>query len=132
MLFRALSRVNLSFSYGDPGGKAMNSQETYQGQPLFIRDEQFRSAQRQLQTTSSLWRSLLSLIVLLALPCASFAQSALTDDADTRGSNPNLDLSATSNVYLRFKLTATLPNNTAGSSVAKATIKLYLGAVKSP
>ena len=76
--------------------------------------------------------ALCALFILLALPAVSFAQSALTDDADTKGTSASLNLAPGSNVYLRFKLTSTLPNNTAGSNVARATIKLYLGAVKAP
>jgi hypothetical protein len=79
-----------------------------------------------------LWTSLLWLIGLMAAPCASFAQSPLTDDADSqKGTTSNLTLSASSNVYLKFKITSTLPANTPGASVAKATIKLYVGAVNS-
>jgi hypothetical protein len=74
----------------------------------------------------------MTLAVLLALPSAASAQSALTDDADTQnGHTPNLTLSSASNVYLKFKLSSTLSSNTAGSSVSKATVKLYAGAVKS-
>jgi hypothetical protein len=79
------------------------------------------------------WTTLLWLAGLLAVPGVSFAQSPLTDDADShKGNTANLTLTNDSSVYLKFKLTATLPTNTPGASVAKATIKLYLGAVKSP
>ena len=87
----------------------MNTQEMYKGQSLFSRSGQFGCVQTWPRTRSLLFTALWSLLVLLALPGASFAQSALADDADTKGSNPNLDLSSTSNVYLRFKLTSTLP-----------------------
>jgi hypothetical protein len=66
-------------------------------------------------------------------PHNSFAQSALSDDADSLASStPTLVLSIDNKVYLKFKLSSTLPSNTPGTSVAKATIKLYLGAVVSP
>ena len=112
----------------------MNPHETtYRVQSLFIRDRKSASARGRLRTGSFLWTALLALVVLLALPGASFAQSALTDDADSKGgSTHNLSLSSSNNVYLKFKLSSTLPSNTPGSSVAKATIKLYLDAVKSP
>ena len=95
-------------------------------------------------------RMLPILFSLLMLMCVrAQAQSALTDDADSQGgSTPNLSLScgrhsdsspdltadnswlACSNVYLKFKLSSTLPAGTPGASIAKATIKLYLGAVR--
>jgi len=78
-----------------------------------------------------LLRALLSLLALL-LPGSALAQSALTDDADAQnGTTSNLNLFAGSNAYLKFKLSSTLPASTAGASVAKATIKLYIGAIKS-
>ena len=88
---------------------------------------------RRRRTRSFMCTVLLSFIVLLAMSSTSFAQAALSDDADTQnGHAPNLTLNGGSNVYLKFKLTTTLPTNTPGSSVSRATIKLYLGAVKSP
>lgn len=78
-------------------------------------------AQRRLPIRGFLWTALVSLVVLLALPAAAFAQSALTDDADTQNSTTsNLSLSAGSNVYLKFKLSSTLPPNTPGANVARA------------
>ena len=74
---------------------------------------------------------------MVLLPGSSFAQSALTDDAHTStapkstaanfGTNPNLNVSASGNVYLKFKLSSTLPANTPGSEVERATLKLYIG-----
>ena len=100
----------------------MNPQETSQRQSLFIPDKKFGSVQWRLKTRSFLWTSVLSLIVLLSLPSGSFAQSPLTDDANTStapkatdtnfGTNPNLNVSATGNVYIKFKLSSTLPVNT--------------------
>src|SRR6266404_6688462 len=88
---------------------------------------------RRRRTRTLLWTSLMWLSGWLAVSSTAFAQSPLTDDADSqKGTTANLTLSADSTVYLKFKLTATLPTNTPGSSVAKATIKLYLGAVNSP
>jgi hypothetical protein len=86
----------------------------------------------------------LSLIILLALPIPSLAQSALTDDATVstfhgsanqggganHGSNPNLSVSHRENIYLRFNLSSTLPEATPGSEVGRATLKLYVGQVK--
>lgn len=90
--------------------------------------------------TTPLW--LLSLIALILSPCVSHAQSGLTDDAHTSsvskeagtnfGANPNLLLSPANNVYLRFKLTSTLPAGTPGSDVARATVKLYVSNVQAP
>ncbi|MGZ8833801.1 MAG: hypothetical protein ACXW19_11480, partial [Thermoanaerobaculia bacterium] len=76
--------------------------------------------------------ALCSVVVFLALPCGLLAQAALTDDADSKGSGPNVNVTPSSNVYLRFDPASTLPANTPGSSVARATVELYLGAVKSP
>src|SRR5687768_4102177 len=102
------------------GGKIMNSQETSQCRSLFIANGTFGRVWRQ--TSSFLLTVLLSLFVVLAWPADSFAQSALTDDADTRnGNTSNLTLSPDSNVYLKFKLSSTLPPNTAGASVRRAT-----------
>ena len=74
---------------------------------------------------------------MLALPHASFAQSALTDDADVslssgnanHSTNPNLNVSAGENIYLKFKLSSTLPANTPGSDVGRASLKLYIGKI---
>src|SRR5947209_13217474 len=112
----------------------MNSQEaTRQEQSLFIRDAKSVVVRVRRRTGSFLWTALLASVVLLSLPRAASAQSALTDDADAQnGNTANLTLDSGSNVYLKFKLSSTLPGNTPGASVAKATIQLYLGAVKSP
>ena len=96
----------------------------------------FRNAQRRLQTMSFL-KFALSSLVLLALPHNALAQSALTDDADislssgntNHGANSNLNVSATENVYLKFKLAATLPPGTSGSKIGRATLKLYIAKV---
>src|SRR5438132_546689 len=106
---------------------------TCEGQPLFIRDIRDKKLGIELLRTRGFLR-LLALVVLLALPCASFAQSALTDDADTQNGNntSSLTLTSSSNVYLKFKLSSTLPSGTPGSSVSRATIKLYIGAIKAP
>src|SRR5215470_12985428 len=73
---------------------------------------------------------------------ASRAQSVLTDDASTInsskdgdsnfGTNPNLNVYSSSNVYLKFQTSATLPANFHGSDVAKATLKLYVSNITSP
>jgi hypothetical protein len=89
----------------------MNTRETTcQRQSLFIHDQQLMLVQRRLRMRGFLRTALLGLVVLLALPAASFAQSALTDDADSQnGTTSNLTLTPTSNVYLKFKLSSTLP-----------------------
>jgi hypothetical protein len=79
----------------------------------------------------------LSSLVLLALPHTALAQSALTDDADVslssgntnHGANSNLNVSAGENIYLKFKLAATLPPGTSGSKIGRATLKLYIAKV---
>src|SRR5688572_20408357 len=110
----------------------MDYQETYRAQSLSTRDLQFECTQRRLGTRGFLGTALLALVVLLALTTATFAQSALTDDADTqKGKDTSLVLVSGSNVYLKFKLSSTLPANTPGADVARATIKLYVDAVKS-
>jgi len=82
------------------------------------------------------------LVLMVCFAGMSMAQSVLTDDAHTSnsprdadtnfGTNPNLTVSPTNNVYLKFKLSPTLPAGIQGSDVAKATLKLYLGNVTSP
>lgn len=114
----------------------MNSHQTNEGQSLYIRDPQFKCAQTWLRTGSLLLIAV-AVLVLVALPNASFAQSVLTDDAQTStaprstdsnfGTNPNLNVSAAGNVYLKFKLSSTLPAGTPGSEVERATLKLYIG-----
>src|SRR5256714_333306 len=105
---------------------------TRQGQSFFVNDRESGGVRGSLRTGPLLLTSLLSLFLLLALPEPSLAQSALTDDADMQNGNTSkLNLSSDSNVYLKFKLSSTLPSSTPGSSVARATIKLYLGSVKS-
>src|SRR5688572_16321157 len=95
--------------------KVMNGQQTQQAQSLFSRGKKSWGGAL---TKHFPCTALLSLLVLLA-PCAALAQSALTDDADTQtGNTPNLSLSSDSNVYLKFKLSSTLPANTPGSDVA--------------
>jgi hypothetical protein len=81
-------------------------------------------------------------IIFLALPGASFAQSVLLDDAyvstapkstdSNFGTNPNLSLNATANVYIKFKLSPTLPAGTSAATVERATLKLYSANVMTP
>ena len=114
----------------------MNYRWRYQRQSLLTRAEQFGNAHRRLQTMSFL-KFALSSLVLFALTHTAFAQSALTDDADislssgntNHGANSNLNVSATENVYLKFKLAATLPPGTSGSKIGRATLKLYVAKV---
>jgi hypothetical protein len=117
----------------------MNSTETArEGQSRFIRNSQFGSRRRRLRTSGSLLTALLSLVVWLAFASASFAQSALTDDAHVslsqgnanHGANPNLNVSPAENIYLKFKLSPTLPAATPGAAVERATLKLYVGSIK--
>src|SRR5215207_8460790 len=91
------------------------------------------------QVREFLLQALLSLAALVLLPGGSHAQSVLTDDAHTGtapktnasnfGTNPNLFVNAAGNVYVKFKLSSTLPANTPGASVERATLKLYLANV---
>jgi len=82
--------------------------------------------------------ALLGLVILPVLASTLLAQSALTDDAHVstsqsnanNGSNPNLNLSPTENIYLKFKFFSTLPASTPGSAVERATLKLYVGSIK--
>src|SRR5438477_13070609 len=102
----------------------MNSDTRHQARPRFIRVGEF--SRREMRGIGFLSRVFLALILALGLPCAANAQQALTDDADTQnGNTSNLTLTSGSNIYLKFKLTSTLPANTPGTSVSKATIKLY-------
>jgi len=110
----------------------MNAQETSQNQSLFVSEEQSTHV-RRVRTGGFPMTALLSMIIMLSLPEAAFAQAALTDDADTAtGHTPNLHLHSGSNVFLKFNLYPTLPQGTPGANVAKATVKIYLGNVGSP
>jgi len=83
-------------------------------------------------------------IIFISLLSSSvaFAQAALVDDAhvnnspkalDTNyGTSPNIPISPSGNAYVKFKIASTLPANTTGSDVAKATLKLYIGGVSTP
>ena len=82
------------------------------------------------------------LAITLCLNALSMAQSILKDDAHTSsvprdldsnfGTNPNLTVSSTNNVYLKLQLPPTLPPTVQGSDVAKATLKLYVSNVSAP
>ena len=82
------------------------------------------------------------LAMIMCLTVISMAQSILKADAYTSsvpkdldsnfGTNPNLTISSTNNVYLYFQLPPTLPPTTQGSDVAKTTLKLYVGNVSAP
>lgn len=61
---------------------------THEEQLLFIRDGSFFEG---LRMKSLLWTALLSLVTLLVLPNASFAQSVLTDDAHVNCSSGDDD-----------------------------------------
>ncbi len=136
----------------------MNPDETIsEGQTPFINDRKPGSILTRLRPPIVLWGSLLSLVLLLTLPGASFAQSALTDDANVNCSNDDdddddhahkspstntggggsncggktsLSLSSSGKVYIKFRLSSTLPANTPGSDVARATLKLYIRTLK--
>src|SRR4030095_9954621 len=90
-----------------------------------------------LSARNLLLRALLSLAVLMLLPDGALAQSALTDDAyvslasrnTNHGANPSLKVSSSENVYLKFTF-STLPANTPGSEVEKATLKFYVGKIE--
>src|SRR5215471_14239489 len=94
------------------------------------------------QATKSFARNFLwSLLVLLALPSALFGQQGtLSDDAytllkennKTTGDESRLKVKGVnvgggSNAYIKFKLTSSLPQNTTGSNISKATLKLFVG-----
>jgi hypothetical protein len=87
----------------------MDTQETYQIQIFFTPGALFGSARKRLRTIRFLLIAPLSLIILLALPIPSLAQSALTDDthvtmshgAANHGSNPNLRVSSSNSVRRR-------------------------------
>jgi hypothetical protein len=77
--------------------------------------------------------------IVLALPGLLLAQSALTDDAQTNstgrsadtniGSKPNLTVSSSGNVYIKFKLSSTLSAGTRNVDVGRASVKLYINNV---
>lgn len=84
-------------------------------------------------TATTTRTALVALVALLALPQLARAQAPLTDDADAQhGSNPNLILCPASSVYLRFQLSSTLPAGTSAAGVARATVKVFVGDVRTP
>lgn len=78
------------------------------------------------------------IIIVVLASSVSLAQSTLTDDAQTKsgdtnyGNNPALMVSSAGNVYIKFKVSSTLPQNTPGSDVAKAAIKVFISNVTTP
>ena len=104
----------------------------------------------QLAGHAFLSAGLVVLASILFLPAALFAQSALTDDAHVNcslngpganenngdgscGPRTNLSLGPSGgNVYLRFKLSSTLPAGTADADIARATLKLFVNNVTAP
>jgi hypothetical protein len=83
-----------------------------------------------------------ALAAIITLSSISMAQSIITDDAYTTntpryldsnfGSNPNLALAPTSNVYLKFQFAGILPPDIVGSDISKANLKLYVGTINTP
>jgi hypothetical protein len=91
------------------------------------------------------WRTLPPWLFALALSlCGTRAATAqvLTDDAGVvtapksldanYGTNPNLSLSPSGLVFLKFDLASTLPAGTPGSAVQRATLRLFLANVTAP
>ena len=82
----------------------------------------------------------LLVLSILTFATMTMAQGVLTEDAHTKsdfgtrnyGGVPNLSVSPSENSYIKFRVGATLPSNTPGSDVARATLKLYVGSVNSP
>jgi len=91
------------------------------------------------QTSSWLCRVLGTLLIIVCLSSVALAQSVLSEDAHTSnlpkdmdtnfGTNPNLNISTSNNIYLKFRLSSILPTGTQSSHIAKATLKLYVGNV---
>ena len=85
---------------------------------------------------------LAALVITICVAAAAFAQSIVTDDANTSsvpkdvdtnfGTNPNLLVSPTNTIYLKFKLSPSLPSGTVSSDISKATLKIYVGNVATP
>ena len=85
---------------------------------------------------------LVTLFSLLTMQISCFAQAVLVDDAHTStapktsdtnfGANPNLFVNAAGNVYVKFKLSSTLPAGTSAFKIERATLKLYLANVTTP
>jgi hypothetical protein len=116
----------------------MNWLKIFLGQSLFAQIEQIaRWWKMRIQTLFG--TILCSLIALLAMSSVSLAQSVLLDDAHTSttpklmdsnfGTNPNLFVNSAGNIYIKFKLSSTLPAGTPASAVERATLKLYLANV---
>jgi hypothetical protein len=92
---------------------------------------------RKAKASSLLLVALTWLAVLMLHPEDVRAQSVLADDAHVslasrnanHGTNPNLNVSSSENVYLKFKLSS-LPSNTPGSEVEKATLNVFVGKVE--
>src|SRR5262249_15274544 len=132
----------------------MTVRKMYEEQDFLIHDELCGRGRRR--TGKFLFIALWSLILLLGGAAASFAQSVLTDDAhvncspgdddnddgrrganngrgDTNcGAQSSLSLTPAGNIYIKFKLSSTLPVGLPGSDVARATLKLFISNVVAP
>lgn len=92
-----------------------------------------------MKRTHTVKKMFVILLMILCTSATTMAQSVLSDDAHTSnlakdldtnfGTNPNLIVSANNVLYLKFKLSPTLPADTQSSHIAKATLKLYVANV---
>src|SRR5215510_5246376 len=95
-----------------------------------------------INVSSTSAKFLMMLLLIVGVSTVAMAQATLNDDAQTTntakdadsnfGTNPNLTVASTNNVYLKFKLSPALAPATAATDLAKATLKLYVGNVTSP
>src|SRR5262245_56672689 len=98
------------------------------------------SAIHTLLTSTS--RRLLLVTLFMTLPTLLHAQSQLSDDTQTSSATKSVDknfgglatlnVSPTSNAYVKFKLTPSLATGTSRAEIAKATIKLFISGITTP
>src|SRR5438132_8658943 len=104
-----------------------------------VEDMSFQIAELLSKTFRLQWLIIVSLAPVVLAPQTSLAQQGtLTDDAtvmikknDNHGTDATLRIEAgagdASNVFVKFKLTSSLPAGTTAADISKATLKLFVG-----
>ena len=99
----------------------------------------FQIAELLSKTFRLRWLIIVSITLVVLTPQTSLAQQGtLTDDAtvmikktDNHGTDATLRIEAgagdASNVFVKFKLTSSLPAGTIAADISKATLKLFVG-----
>src|SRR5437868_4556976 len=104
-----------------------------------VKGMSFQIAELLSKTFRLQWLIIVSLALVVLAPQTSLAQQGtLTDDAtvmikknDNHGTDATLRIEAgasdASNVFVKFKLTSSLPAGTTAADISKATLKLFVG-----